>query len=327
MPETNIHFLVVGNQRLGTGHIYRSIIYRNEFNKLGFNCQTYYLKGDELVNDIYSSKNLSSIQIDSFKDINTQNSANNIFILDILDTSKELIQTLKKNNKVISFEDLGEGSSYADLVINALYQQKEIKINHYYGHNYMELREEFHELNYKTNHKVENIMITFGGTDPTNSTLKVLESIYGYCNSKRININVVNGPGYQFLKTLSKFPEINIQNNINNMAKTMTENDIVFCSAGRTIYELASIGVPSIVITQNKRENSHLFASQEYGFINLGLSKDLDHKEILERFSSLVADYKLRKHISNIMLENNLQEGKQRVIKLILNLINEKYHK
>ena len=110
MPETNIYFLVVGNQRLGTGHIYRSIIYRNEFNKLGFNCETYYLKGDKLVDDIYSSKNLSSIQIDSFKDINTQNPTKNIFILDILDTSKELIQTLKKNNKVISFEDLGEGA-------------------------------------------------------------------------------------------------------------------------------------------------------------------------------------------------------------------------
>ena len=107
------------------------------------------------------------------------------------------------------------------------------------------------------------------------------------------------------------------------MAKTMMENDIVFCSAGRTIYELASIGIPSIVITHNERENSHLFATQEYGFINLGLSKNLNNKEIYKPFLSLVDDYKLRKHISNIMLENNLKEGKQRVIKLILKVITE----
>jgi len=324
MKERNIYFLVVGNQKLGTGHIYRSIIYRNEFTRLGFNCQTYFLKKDKLVNEIYSSKKLSSIQIDSFKDISIINSLNNIFILDILDTSKDFIKALKKNNQVITFEDLGEGSLYADLVINALYKQDEIKTNHYYGHNYMELREEFHNLNYIANEKVKNIMITFGGTDPTNSTFKVIESIYDYCISKKININVVNGIGYQDFKTLSIFPKINIRFNIDNMAKTMMENDIVFCSAGRTIYELASIGIPSIVITHNERENSHLFATQEYGFINLGLSKELNKKEIFKPFLLLVDDYKLRKHISNIMLENNLKEGEKRVIKLILKVINEK---
>ena len=322
--KPNIIFLVAGNQKLGAGHIYRSIIYRKELSRLGFTCETFYLEGDELVKKIYTKHNLSSIQIDYFKSSIVSDSRNNIYILDILDTSVEFIKMLKKHNKVISFEDLGSGSEYANLVINALYKQDQLTTNHYYGHNYVELRDEFQNTRYKINKKIKNILITFGGTDPTNSTYVVLKSIYDFCIANKVNINVVNGPGYQYADSLNIFPDINVRFSVNNMAKTMMENDIVFCSAGRTIYELASIGIPSIVITHNERENNHLFATQEYGFINLGLSKNLSNKKILNTYISLADNYELRKHISNIMIENNLKEGKHRVMKLILKVINEK---
>ena len=89
--------------------------------------------------------------------------------------------------------------------------------------------------------KVKNILITFGGTDPTNSTYIVLNAIYKFCKSNNIAINVVNGPGYQYIDSLKDFPNINIKFNVNNMAKIMMENDIAFVPPGRTIYELASI--------------------------------------------------------------------------------------
>ena len=322
--NTDIIFLIVGNQRLGTGHIYRSIIYRKELTVIGFKCTTYYLPGDDLVKKIYEQYNMSAEQLDYLNSNIIKDSYSNVYILDILDTSKEFVCMLKEKNKVISFEDLGPGSEQADLVINALYKQKEIKANHYFGHNYVELREEFDNIFYEVKRKVKNVLITFGGTDPTNSTLLVVSSIYDYCISNSININIVNGPGYQYLNSLDSFPKINIRCNIDNMAKTMAQNDIAFCSAGRTIYELASIGVPSIVVTHNERENNHLFATQEYGFFNLGLGKFLEKKRVLKTYIKLVEDYQLRTHISNIMLENNLKEGKKRVLKLILKVINEK---
>ena len=39
--------------------------------------------------------------------------------------------------------------------------------------------------------------------------------------------------------------------------------DIAFSSAGRTVYELALAGTPSIIMAQNERELTHFFASEE----------------------------------------------------------------
>ena len=50
---------------------------------------------------------------------------------------KEYIKKLKKlEYKIINFEDLGEGSRYADIVINAIYPEKKVLKNHFFGHKY-----------------------------------------------------------------------------------------------------------------------------------------------------------------------------------------------
>ena len=61
-----------------------------------------------------------------------------------MDTTLEYMQGLKKLSiKTLNFEDLGEGSKIADLVINAIYPEKQIIKNHYFGHDYFILRDEF----------------------------------------------------------------------------------------------------------------------------------------------------------------------------------------
>ncbi len=43
------------------------------------------------------------------------------------------------------------------------------------------------------------------------------------------------------------------------IAKYMLNADIIFSSAGRTIYEIASISTPAIILAQNERELTHFF--------------------------------------------------------------------
>ena len=104
----------------------------------------------------------------------------------------------------------------------------------------------------------------------------------------------------------------------------MYEADIAFTSAGRTVYELASIGTPTIVLAQNERELLHTFASEENGFINLGLGYIISHDKIRECLKELIANYKLRTSLTNRMLEKNLRNGINNVIDLILDQY-EKY--
>ena len=51
----------------------------------------------------------------------------------------------------------------------------------------------------------------------------------------------------------------------------LSKADLAITSQGRTVFELASMGVPAVVLAQNEREAEHVFAGIQNGFINLGL--------------------------------------------------------
>ena len=99
--------------------------------------------------------------------------------------------------------------------------------------------------------------------------------------------------------------------------------DLIFTRAGRTVYEVASIGTPAIVMAQNEREMTHFFASVEYGFSNLGLGYEVSNEDIMFEFISLVNSFEGRKHMSELMKKQDLKSGRKRVHKLIQDLIQD----
>ena len=226
--------------------------------------------------------------------------------------------------KVVNFEDLGEGAKKADAVINALYPENKIIKNHYFGHNYFCPRDEFLHTHKKTiNKDVKNILITFGGTDLCNLTKKTLDSIYQLCKKNDIDLKVILGLGYTKLDTLKKYNDVEIIQNVTNISEYMLKADIIFTSAGRTIYEIACLGIPAIVMAQNKRELTHFFASSEYGFINLGLGKNINNDIIERSLSDLIDNFEKRKKIHDLMLSFDLKNGKKRTIKIIKSLLED----
>ena len=122
---------------------------------------------------------------------------------------------------------------------------------------------------------------------------------------------------------LNDYKNINIYKNVANISKYMLEADLIFTSAGRTTYEVASIGVPTIVLAQNDRELTHFFASSEFGFINLGLGYNVSNELLLKEFIELVNSYENRKYMSELMLKFDLKSGRKRVNKLIQNLMED----
>ena len=99
----------------------------------------------------------------------------------------------------------------------------------------------------------------------------------------------------------------------------MKNADIAFTSQGRTIYELAVLGVPSIVLAQNEREQLHTFAQMDNGFLNLGLGKDVSEEVIKNTFDWLVNTPYIRREMRELMLKNELKNGLKNEIKIILN--------
>lgn len=308
---------VIGNNEVGLGHVYRGLVLAHDIvdhdivflldskSKLGFDK----IKENNFKVLLQKHENI----IDDIRDINPD-----LIINDVLDTKESFIKHLKRIGlKVVNFEDLGKGALHADLVINALYPESKPFSNHYYGHKYFCAREEFINSKIKTIGEVNKVLISFGGTDSNNLTIRVLQSIYNYCNNSKIRISVILGLGYKNESSLNKFSEIEIVKNINNISDYFLYADLIFTSAGRTVYEIACIGTPTIILAQNDRELTHLFGNYKHGFINMGLGKDVTKSQILEQFNFLVTNKKERLKLNKRMLSVDLKSGKRRTIDLI----------
>lgn len=318
LTRKRVVFVVTGNSEVGMGHVYNTLSIANEI----LNHRIVFLvdKDSELAYNKIAESNYE-VYIQQENDIITDIERLNpdVVINDILDTKLKYIINLKdKNYKVINFEDLGEGSSQADLVINAMYPEQKMALNHYYGSNYFILRDEFLYTPKKTiKPDVNRILISFGGVDPNNFTDRILKLIHQYCTSNKIEIVIITGMGYKHLDTLvDLYPEVTIKNNVKNISEEILSADIVFTSAGRTTFEVASIGVPSIVLCQNQRETTHFFASQKNGFYNLGLGSEVSDKEVYAAFTETM-QYNTRVLMSEKMLNTRLRKGKSKVMKLI----------
>ena len=222
-----------------------------------------------------------------------------IVINDILNTKSKYTKALRDRGYfIVNFEDLGGGIKYAHLIFDALYEHKIPLQNLYSGHNFY---------------------ITFGGSDPNNFTEKVLESILK--SSYENEIEIILGLGYSNKKEIQeKYKDndrITIYENVKNMSEHMHSADLIFTSAGRTMYEIASLGVPCVCLCQNERELSHIFGNVENGFINLGLGVNITEEQILETLESLLDNYELRCEMSRRMKSIDLKHGFENIARLI----------
>ena len=322
LKRKHILFVVTGNSIVGLGHVYNTLLIANDI----LNHQITFLVDSEsqLAFDKITSKNYPVLKqqqlniLDDIKQINPD-----LVINDRLDTTAAYMQELKSFDiKVANFEDLGEGSKYADVVVNAIYPEKQVLPNHYFGHDYFILRDEFIYSEKKViNKNVNEVLITFGGVDPNNYTKKSIDTIYEYCQQNNIKITVITGFGYDKYETLSGYDAVDIKKNVTNISYYIHRADLVFTSAGRTTYEVASIGTPAIVMAQNERELTHFFASSEFGFLNLGLGYTISNKSLYTNFLELINSQESRTYMNQLMQKSDLMHGRKTVSRLIKSLI------
>ena len=322
LRRKHILFVVTGNSIVGLGHVYNTLLIVNDI--LNHHVTFLVDKNSSMAFDAIKAKNYPVVMqestdiIDDIKKISPD-----VIVNDQLDTKKEYIQALKKQGyKVINFEDLGKGCEYADIVVNAIYPEKHSIPNHYFGQDYFILRDEFIlSKKKKVTESVSNILIAFGGVDPNNFTAKVIRTINNYCIKNNISIAVIVGFGYEKYETIKKYENVVIKQNVSNISDYMLNADLIFTSAGRTVYEVASIGTPTIVMGQNEREMTHFFASPEYGFLNLGLGCNISDEDLFYEFIKVVNSFEIRKNMCELMKKQDLKSGRKRVNKLIQEII------
>ena len=114
----------------------------------------------------------------------------------------------------------------------------------------------------------------------------------------------------------NRYDHIEVRYDVANMPELMTSCDIGVTSRGRTGYELAILGIPSIAMAQNQREEKHGFVCNENGFDYIGLNPP---DEVIENNLKmyLTMSQTSRKHYQDILLSHDLRGGRRRVMSLI----------
>ena len=171
--------------------------------------------------------------------------------------------------RLLLFDDMNHLSHYhADILLNQNIYAPDLHYNCntdailLLGTRYVLLRREF--LKYRDFKrmipgKAKNILVTMGGSDPDNVTLKVIEAIK-LVNDPSLEVQVVVGPSNPHEKairnTMHDTPCVtHLSQNTTNMPELMDWADIAITAGGSTCWELAFMGVPALIsiLAENQR--------------------------------------------------------------------------
>ncbi|MED9991268.1 MAG: glycosyltransferase [Phascolarctobacterium faecium] len=323
LKRKKIIFRVEGHLKLGLGHIYNCLTLA--FSMMEHDVLLVISKNSREGIEKIKASNLPYRIIESDADIDAliNEFKPDIWVNDCLDTDEKYIRHLKSIiPRVISIEDLGSGIKEADAVINALYDDVQ-QTNVYSGWEYVCLRDEFQiESPNIFKQEVSKVLIMFGGTDPANLNKTLYEIILKITDKyKNIKFEFITGLGYKNKENgvvTREEKNIFVYPDVPRVTKYMREADLAITSQGRTIFELAAMRIPAIVLSQNEREQTHFFAQMENGFLNLGVGAKVDSVLIENTLEWLVSTAIVRKNMYEIMGKYDLRKGLKRVKNIIL---------
>lgn len=203
-------------------------------------------------------------------------------------------------NKIIVIDDLANRNHDCDLLLDQNYYLNmesryanllPISCVQLLGPDYVLLRDEFMEIDVTKidcSGQINNVLIFYGGSDPTGETVKALEAI------RDIEIPVINvvvgaaNPRRNQVEQLcNELINVTYHCQINNMAELMMEADFAIGAGGATTWERCYLKLPSLVtvVAQNQLELTNDAAGTGC-LINLGAydGVTVDHmKEVLTR--------------------------------------------
>lgn len=323
LNQKKVAIYVNGNTLRGTGHIYRALELADEF----LTKPDIYFDSNQTDRALFGKTTHNLIPVNGIVELFQiiKEKQYTIFINDILATSLDYMIGLRtvmpENGKIINFEDEGEGAGQADLVFNALYSEQ-AGGTIYGGEKYYIAPKIFLMYNpVKVKEAVKKVFISFGGADPQNYTDRLFK-IITKDKYRKFHFIVALGRAKQNVDALMEYncvDNIDVYFDVKNMPELMSECDVALTSRGRTAYELAILGIPPIVLSQNAREEGHGFVCDENGFMYMGTNPS-DHM-IESALDMYVTMPKVdRQRLQAKLLQSDLKNGRKRVIRLIQNL-------
>ncbi|WP_192497564.1 cytidylyltransferase domain-containing protein [Pseudoclavibacter sp. CFCC 11306] len=308
---------------LGMGHVYRALALATELARHGilFVTSTDLPLGAEFLRRYpYALKQVAND--DEFLRI-TREFEPDLVVLDILDTDASLVSNIRSQNpstKVLSFEDSGSGANLVDLLVSEFTENHEVMASHQLkGIQFSLLSPQFETAEPRKNRpeEVNRILVLFGGTDPSCLAQRSLQALRDLNFSGEVTVIRGLGAGALEAPKDAKY-SLEVLHDIEYMPGVMTQADLALTSAGRTIIELAALGVPSVCIAQNMREMTHNHAVSDNGVEMLGLGQSLTDDQLREGIHAVLNDAPKRRLLARNALAAGHRRSNRRTVETIL---------
>lgn len=333
----NIGIRADGGTAIGLGHLMRCLSLALEFNNLKNN--VYFISNEK--HDFLTQYGFEVIKVEKVEDLDYEIDSIlkiidkytiDCLIVDHYGVSTDYMTELSKNiNILVYIDDFCKNSFSVDILINGniyvdkdCYPSRHKKTNFLLGNKYTLLRKEFLKLPRRKIKKApSHIMITTGGSDNQNLTIRLLKILIASDLTKYIQIKVVIGKNFknnlEIEDYAKEYENMILHYNVSNMAKIMRESDLALSTSGTSLYELAITGTPSIsFIKVNNQERSARKMNELNCTMNLGWYNQIDDSIISERVIELLKNYNLRKEMSKLGQKIFDGKGALRCVRAIL---------
>ena len=291
MNNRKVAFRVDASFKIGLGHIMRCQILASELKGRGFQCYFFcrhmtpkfkknLLNEGHQINIINNGKKekydqnnlyeswLECSQNSDFKQFSQKVTPKfELFFIDHYSLDIYWERLVRDYTKIlIVIDDLASRKHECDYLIDqnlneALDTRYEKLVNHdcqkLLGTEYVILNNEFAKLRCKKRKKkkVENILIFYGGADPTGETLRVVKILDKYFRydifweKLFVVVGLLNQDADEIQSICKRLPRTSFYINTPSMPKLIKDSDVALCAGGTFTWERFCLGLPGYVTT------------------------------------------------------------------------------
>ncbi|MEK4825818.1 UDP-2,4-diacetamido-2,4,6-trideoxy-beta-L-altropyranose hydrolase [Niallia sp. FSL W8-0951] len=207
------------------------------------------------------------------------------------------------NIKIMVIDDLANRKHDCDILLDQNYVKdftnryvklvpKECK--QLLGPKYLLLRPEFYKKGtgkQKKDKQVHDILIFYGGSDPTNETDKAINALSDLDTSK-IKVHVVTGQSNINKEHIREKCEMNgyyYYLQIDYLADLMRQADLSLGAGGVTMWERCYLGLPTIVTIVEENQRASVVAASQYGAIwNMGWHTEVKENDLSHMLENIL---------------------------------------
>lgn len=315
-------FRTDGSQQIGMGHVVRCLALAQRLRKysyeIAFVTKPYdenviaKVQGEGFIVHLFPMS--CSLEEDRERTVALlKQNGKSVLIVDWREMDAEFQLAVKKTGvPLVVIDELGGGHFRADVVINQNVYAPGVRYSTepytrlFLGPRYALLREEFvlRRGRYRSiPDGARNILVTLGGSDPDNQTLKVVEAVASL--ESDLKTIVVVGAYYSRYESLIQY--INkegqgrfvVRSNVDDMAGLMQWADLAVSAGGSTCWELACLGVPNLILILAADQERNGKELEKSGIsVNLGWWKNVSSAAIAAALKELINDGESRRKMS-----------------------------